>query len=294
MIASAIKRPLLGADVPARIGESWEFSLDPDFPSRVATNAAKLLEFITQDQTATLGRSLECNILVKLLNADEPLSVQIHPRDGDANLKKNECGKPESWLVLDAAPNCGLYLGFSRRTSIDELRASFANGDAKAHELLNFVPVKAGDYFEIEPGVPHAIGPGVLLLEPQRVVAGLSGKTYRLWDWNRKYDASGERDDVNGKARELHLEQGLRLLDVDRQVGESYVNTLRRKPTVLRLNAKAACLTYPPNPYYQLSVIDLDQEGRAQLDQDRSFAVALALDGKFVSKFICKRGKLRL
>jgi mannose-6-phosphate isomerase len=297
MIASSIKRPLLGDNVPERIGESWEFSLDPDFPSLLASGSNKLSDLIAQDSSATLGGSTECNILVKLLNADEPLSVQIHPKDGDPHLKKNECGKPESWLVLDAAPNCGLYLGFARSTSIDELRRAFGQGDAKAHELLNFVPVRAGDYFEIEPGVPHAIGPGVLLLEPQRVVAGLSGKTYRLWDWNRKYDAHGERDDLNGKPRELHLEQGLGLLDVDRQIGDAFVNMLRRRPEVQKLNALASWSRYPSNPYYQLSVFDFGMSGKAVIEQDRSFAIAIALNGSVEvkaadgSKIVFRKGQ---
>ena len=85
------------------------------------------------------------------------------------------------------ARSCGLYIGFDNAISKEKLESLLRDGD-KAKATLKFVEVKAGDYFEIEPGVTHAIGPGVTLLEPQRIIKGQSGKTYRLWDWGRKYD----------------------------------------------------------------------------------------------------------
>ena len=162
------------------------------------------------------------HILVKLLNADEPLSVQVHPDDSDADLKQDECGKPESWLVLDSEPGAGIYIGFEKSISKKELEALLRDGD-KAKSALKFVPVEAGDYFEIEPGVTHAIGPGVTLLEPQRIIKGQSGKTYRLWDWGRKYDANGKRDQIKGKARQLHISEGMKIIDPETHCGDAFV-----------------------------------------------------------------------
>src|SRR6478735_3866269 len=119
-IAELYKKDILPAAVQEPIGEAWEVSCDPDFPSQILGYDVSLLELINQKPEAMLSPEYvrengpSCEILIKLLNADDPLSVQVHPEDGDRSLKPEECGKPESWLVLDAAPGAGLYLGFSR------------------------------------------------------------------------------------------------------------------------------------------------------------------------------------
>ena len=100
------------------IGESWEFSCDPAFPSRLADSDVYLGDLVKQYPVECLGARSQgeagfCEVLVKLLNANKPLSLQVHPDDDDPVLKDHECGKPESWLVLDAEPGAGIYLGFS-------------------------------------------------------------------------------------------------------------------------------------------------------------------------------------
>ena len=154
------------------VGEAWELSVEPDFPSRIAEGPS--LDDVLRDDPALLGAegaSGSTALLVKLVDAADDLSVQIHPRSDDPRLAANESGKPEAWYIIDTEPGAGLYLGFrdgvSRRdveTAIDE------RGDVET--LMSFVPVSPGDLFLIEPGTPHAIGKGVLLLEPQRVAPG--------------------------------------------------------------------------------------------------------------------------
>ena len=157
-IGKHFKEALCPENIGTIIGESWEFSCDPSAPSLVMGTALPL---------ATLIPS--CEILVKIINARENLSVQVHPHDTDSFLKSNECGKPESWLILHAEPGAGIYLGFrpnvSKQILMDLLLTS-----ADLEGILNFIPVKAGDYFEIPAGVCHAVGAGVTLLEPQRVL----------------------------------------------------------------------------------------------------------------------------
>ena len=176
-IAAKYKSDLVPESAGKKIGEAWEFSCDPSFPSKLKDYPVTLSELFLARAPEIFGPAnsdKRCELLVKLINASDPLSVQVHPRDDDPDLKSNECGKPESWYVLDAEPGAGIYLGFSRKMSRDELRQGLLSGNSR--ELLQFVAVKPGDYFEIEPGVAHCVGPGVTLLEPQRVVEGLSGK----------------------------------------------------------------------------------------------------------------------
>jgi len=146
-------------------------------------------------------------LLVKLVDAADDLSVQIHPRDDDPLLAADESGKPEAWYIIDADPGAGLYLGFREGVSRQDIEQAI-DGRGRVDRLMSFVPVSAGDVFLIEPGTPHAIGKGVLLLEPQRVSPGKRGLTYRYWDWNRTYDPAG-RIDANGQPRALHRERAL-------------------------------------------------------------------------------------
>jgi mannose-6-phosphate isomerase class I len=265
-----------------RVGESWEFSCDPDFPSLTAEGQRNLPDLVRQYPKEILSPAFSqsanasCEILVKLLNAASPLSLQVHPRDDDPALAPHECGKPESWLILDAEPGAGLYLGFSRSLSQRELRGLLQEGDA-AKDVLQFVPVRKGDYFEIEPGVPHAIGPGVTLLEPQRILFGKSGKTYRMWDWGRRYDASGQLDPENGQPRDLHLAAALRIVDPESQVGEAFVASLRRAAETYQLDERLQLVVYPENPYYQVRTLHAAEASRLRVRLDHGYGVLLCL-----------------
>ena len=196
-----------------RVGESWEISVEPSFPSRLAQSGRLLSEAISDDPKAWLGESVahrfggQTPLLVKLLDAADNLSVQVHPEHGDPILEPGESGKPEGWLVLDAEPGAGLYLGFKPGIGRAQVQNCIETG-GKLDELMNFVEVKVGDAFYIDAGMPHAIGRGVTLLEPQTITPGCRGVTYRFWDWNRRYDANGVLDPA-GEPRPLHLERSL-------------------------------------------------------------------------------------
>lgn len=217
-IVDVLKAPL-GVKRAGQVGESWEVSVS-ELPSvtREGTPLPSLLASAPAhwlgEAEAPLGAT---RLLVKLLDAAEPLSVQIHPSDDDPALAPDEGGKPEAWYVLHAEQGAGIYLGL--REGVD--RAAMAGcldegGDASA--LLRFVPVEPGDFFTIDPGTPHAIGAGLTLLEPQRVTPGRRGVTYRYWDWNRRYDADG-RPSPEGSPRPLHRDRALEVTDWDRDWG---------------------------------------------------------------------------
>ena len=197
------------------VGEAWELSVEPDFPSRIVEGP--LLDEVLRGDPALLGREAPLGstaLLVKLVDAADDLSVQIHPADDDPLLAADESGKPEAWYIIDADPGAGLYLGFRDGVSRQDIEQAI-DERGPVDRLMSFVPVCAGDVFLIEPGTPHAIGKGVLLLEPQRVSPGKRGLTYRYWDWNRKYDPAGRLDE-SGQPRALHRE---RALDVTRWEG---------------------------------------------------------------------------
>ena len=170
-------------------------------------------------------------LLVKLLDAADHLSVQVHPADGDPALGEGESGKPEAWIVLEADPGAGLFLGFAEGVDQAAVEGCIA-GSGALDELMQFVPVSPGDAFVIAAGTPHAIGAGVTLVEPQLVRPGRRGVTYRFWDWNRRYDASGRRD-PNGTGRELHLRRSLEVTRWDAPRGAEFVATCRSAPLAL-------------------------------------------------------------
>jgi mannose-6-phosphate isomerase class I len=224
------------------VGEAWELSVEPDFPSRLAEGPP--LDEVLRSDPALLGAEApdgSTSLLVKLIDAADDLSVQIHPRDHDPELAPDESGKPEAWYIIDAEPGAGLYLGFRDGVSRGEVEATI-EGDGDLDELMTFVPVSPGDLFLIQPGTPHAVGKGVFLLEPQRVAPGKRGVTYRYWDWKRKYDRSGNRD-PNGSPRQLHLERALAVTSWSGPHGDALLERISHRAGAATVDG--SCLLEP-------------------------------------------------
>jgi mannose-6-phosphate isomerase len=220
----------LNAGLEARgvVGEAWELSVEPDFPSRIVDGPT--LDEALRSDPALLGREAALGstaLLVKLVDAADDLSVQIHPADADPLLAASESGKPEAWYIIDTERGAGLYLGFRDGVSRQDIETALAEEGA-LDALMSFVPVSPGDVFLVEPGTPHAIGKGVLLLEPQRVSPGKRGLTYRYWDWNRRYDAAG-RLDPGGQPRALHRERALDVTDWAGPRGSALLDRVRHR-----------------------------------------------------------------
>ena len=211
-IVRDLKREL-GLEVNAVVGEAWELSVEPDFPSKTI-EGSDLDPIIRADPSAWLGREAGLRstaLLVKLLDAADDLSVQIHPDDSDPELEADQGGKREAWYILEAEAGSGLYLGFRKGVQPEDVRLAIEN-ERNVSDLMYFVPVSEGDLFLIDPGTAHSVGRGVMLLEPQRVLPGKRGITYRYWDWNRKYDRAGVRSE-RGLPRALHLDRALAVTD---------------------------------------------------------------------------------
>jgi mannose-6-phosphate isomerase len=139
-------------------------------------------------------------ILIKLIDASEHLSIQVHP--SDATAPSGSLGKTEAWHVLDAAPNSVLYVGLQQGARLDDLEAAARAGQSTAH-FMRSLPARPGMTIFIPAGTVHALGAGVLIYEIQQP----SGITYRLDDWGRV--------DASGQSRELHIDQGIPVIDID-------------------------------------------------------------------------------
>ena len=242
------------------VGESWEVSVDPAFPSRIVgfQSDPTLSELVARDRVAALGPSTaerwgSCPVLVKLLDAAANLSVQVHPTDDHPGLSPDQSGKPESWIVLKAAPRGAVYLGFRDGVDRGTIESALAS-KADLEPLLNRVPVAPGDCFEIGPGVVHAIGAGVTLVEPQFVSPGRHGVTYRFWDWNRRYDPSG-KENPTGDPRPLHVADALAVMDSDLSFGDRCPERLRRRPAASAEDNGAKREPLVSNTYYAVDRI---------------------------------------
>jgi mannose-6-phosphate isomerase len=189
-----------------RIGESWEIVDRPEAQSVVTSGALKgktLHELWMQDRQSIFGDMADAArfpLLIKLLDAEEKLSIQVHPPEKVASKLGSEA-KTEFWYVAAAEPGAELFVGFRDAITRDQFEAAIKTGTVA--QLVQSVCVNAGDAMFLPAGRLHAIGGGVLLVEIQQN----SDTTYRVFDWNRV--------DETGKARELHVDQALQCIDFD-------------------------------------------------------------------------------
>ena len=174
-------RPWYGVHGGEKIGEAW------------LTGAG----CVREDTGERLG---EYPLLVKMLFPDDKLSVQVHPDDAQAKARGHARGKTECWYVLEAEAGAVVACGLRAGVTVARLREAIAGGTAE--EVLEMVPVVAGDMVFVDAGTVHAIGPGVTLLEVQQTC----DVTYRLYDY--------------GRARELHLEAGLGVVKTVTRAGK--------------------------------------------------------------------------
>ena len=189
------------------ISESWELSIRKDNNNHVVGFSLPINELIKEEDLGpNCKRFPYFPLLIKLIDARDNLSIQVHPSDEYALKHENSFGKSEMWHIIDAEPNSGLYVGLKRDYSQDEIERRLK--DNRVEECLNFFKVKPGDTFLINPGTIHAIGKGVRLIEIQQN----SDLTYRLYDYQRK--------DKNGNYRELHIDKALKVIDYHKYNGQ--------------------------------------------------------------------------
>ena len=191
------------------LAETWECSTHPDGASTVASgmDAGKPLTEVLKEHPEYVGShplqimdgKPELPVLIKLIDATQNMSVQVHPDDAYALQHENSLGKTEMWYVLKAEEGASLIFGFNQDMEEEQVRKALADGTVGKY--LNRVQVRKDDVFFVEAGTVHAIGAGVVMAEIQEN----SNLTYRLYDY--------ERADKDGNLRELHVEKALRVMN---------------------------------------------------------------------------------
>lgn len=183
------------------IAESWELSTHSDGLSFIYNqqfNEVTLKDYIKNNYDVVNGTSIP--LLIKLIDANQDLSIQVHPNDEYSLKHENQLGKTEMWYVIECDEGSYIYYGLNKDTTKEELKERIENGTLL--EIMNKVYTKPGNSFLIEPGTIHSIGSGNLICEIQEC----SNVTYRVYDYCRK--------DNNGNLRELHIEKALDVIDL--------------------------------------------------------------------------------
>ena len=259
LLTSVLGKP----SVPEPVGESWEI-WEGDSVASAPYQGLTLEALCARFPRELLGSvPLERSharfpLLTKFIDAEQPLSVQVHPNDEQAQeLEGQPNGKTEAWHILAAKDGAWIIHGLEGHVDAQELRRRLEAGTAD--DLLHKIAVKPGDTVFMPAGTIHAIGPGVLLHEVQQT----SAVTYRLYDWNRQ---------AQGSKRELHLDRGLSVSSL-KPSASALVKTLAWH------QGEAAEVTMLLATEY-FSVKRLELRGTISLDtRDRSFHILTALSG---------------
>lgn len=194
-----LKKEFGKVDAPEKTAESWELAYHTAGKSVIADGKYRgktLNDLAKLDHLAYWGRKCADTvfpIMVKMIDAQQDLSIQVHPSDETALRELGEQGKAEMWYIVDCEPRASIYFGFSKKITREEFFEHAFNGTIC--EVLNKVPVAKGDVFYMLPGTIHAIGAGIVIAEIQQN----SNTTFRIYDFGRK--------DAHGNLRELHLDR---------------------------------------------------------------------------------------
>lgn len=253
-----------------KLGESWELSGVENDESVVANgflagnNLTELIEIYMGELVGdkvydTFG--LTFPLLFKLIDANENLSIQVHPGDEVAAERHNSFGKTEMWYVLDAEEGAELIIGFSKDCTSEEYLDALDND--KVEELLQHVKVQKGDVFFIPAGLVHAIGKGVVVAEIQQS----SDITYRIYDY--------KRTDDNGNERELHTEEALDVIDFS----AAKVPKTAYKPNLNEITPLVHC------EYFTTNLVRFNAGILRDYSLLDSFVAYMCLDGNFEIEF---------
>lgn len=243
-------RTVFRYDLPGdHIGECWAISGHPNGDCTILNPEFRGMTLGTLWNTRRdlfgYRKDAAFPLLVKIIDAKEDLSVQVHPDDSYAMRHENgSLGKTECWYVLDCDPDATIVYGHNARTREEMERMIREN---RWNELLREVPVRKGDFFQVDPGCIHALKAGTLILETQQS----SDVTYRLYDYGRLQD---------GKPRRLHIEKSLYVATIPHRTGK-----IRQKTAVIgdaRVTRLIRC------PFYTVYRMELDGFTRMTWEQD--------------------------
>jgi len=245
-------------------GESWEISAvdgDVTIVENGALEGKPLTELIETYQGELVGETIykrygnKFPLLFKFIDANQNLSLQLHPHDDLALKRHNSFGKTEMWYIMQADEGAGIYVGFKEGTTKQDYLDYLEKG--KLQDIMNFEEVKTGDVYFIKTGLVHAIGEGVVLAEIQQS----SDITYRVFDWNRK--------DADGNERELHTEFALDAIDFE---FKDYHVFPKEQTNVFQ--------TLVSNDYFKTQKLNLKGKLAADYSSTDSFVVLMCVEGE--------------
>lgn len=246
-----------------RAAEAWVLACHKDGQSTVAEGSlagktlTQAIDSMGKECLGKRGQKFEFfPILIKLIDARENLSVQVHPADDYARRVEGGYGKTEMWYIVDCDEGAGLYYGFKEPLSQEEFARRISENTLL--DVLNFVPVHKGECYFIPAGTVHAIGAGVLIAEIQQN----SNTTYRVYDYGRV--------GKDGRTRELHIQKAMDVAILDRPA--QYLPTDRKQV------GEANCQTLADCSYFKTKQFDLQGTTSFCVDGE-SFAAFLAVEG---------------
>ncbi|MEG2573163.1 MAG: type I phosphomannose isomerase catalytic subunit [Bacteroides sp.] len=246
------------------VGESWEISGVTDNESVVANGEykgytlPKLVktfreELVGEANYARFGETFP--LLIKFIDAQQDLSIQVHPNDNLAKKRHNSMGKTEMWYVVDAAKDAKLRSGFSKEITPKEYKDRIYNSTIT--DVLQEYEIHQGDVFFLPAGRIHSIGAGAFIAEIQQT----SNITYRIFDFNRT--------DANGKPRELHTELAKEAIDYELLDDyQTHYEVVKDEPVEL-----VAC------PYFTTSLYDITENITCDYSELDSFVILLCMEG---------------
>lgn len=250
-----------GYDIPGDdTGECWGISAHPNGDDLIANEefAGKTLSQLWNERPDLFGnlKGDRFPLLIKIIDAKANLSIQVHPNDDYADKNENgSLGKTECWYIIDCPKDAKLVVGHNAKTR-EELSDMIHQG--RWDEFIRYVPIKKGDFIQIDPGTVHAITSGCMILETQQN----SDITYRVYDYDRL---------TNGKPRELHVEKSIDVITVPAKSTEDSVRNTNDLPQN-KWNLLEEC------KYYKVYKMVLD--GTASFEQTHPFLNMSVLDGE--------------
>lgn len=266
-------RDKLNKKIPSSINkcaESWEISSINENLSVVTNgflagnNIQELIEVYMGDIVGDKVYNKfgdEFPLLIKLIDASDTLSIQVHPNNEVARERHHAFGKTEMWYIIDSEPNSEIIVGFNKTVSSAAYQNHLESNTLK--EILNFEKAQSDDIFYIPAGRIHAIGKGIMLAEIQQT----SDITYRIHDWNRV--------DKNGKPRELHTELAQDVIDFKKH--ETYKSV---KKDIMNNDVELV-----KSEFFTINRLSFNKNLDRDYNLIDSFVVLLCIDGDCVINF---------
>lgn len=260
-----------------KIGESWEISAVSKNESIVTNGKFKgenLEELVVEYKDLILGKRVyekngyEFPLLIKFLDANDSLSVQVHPDDVYAKERYQSFGKTEIWFVLQARENAQIIAGLKDGTTASDIKKAI--DEKKITDYLNYIPVKTGDVVFIPAGRVHGLLEGTVIAEVQQT----SDITFRLYDWDKV--------DQNGKGRDLHIDEALRVIDFEDKTEPLKIEKNFEEKGGVKKAPIISC------DFFKIEEIHIASDSigyKNTTDAEQSFEIIMCLDGSGKLKY---------